>query len=125
MNRYLACALSVASTVAAAAAATAMMSSVALADDITIDPTPPPSEKSRAEVRAELKKRGPNPWSITYDPIAQMKGTRTRQEVRDEYIASRDQVQAFTGEDSGSAYLAQSGAYQGNGYAMTWPRRRK
>ena len=33
------------------------------------------------------------------------RSTLTRAQVRDEYIAARDQVNAFNGEDSGSAYL--------------------
>ena len=36
--------------------------------------------------------------------------TATRAEVCAEYIAQRDRVAAFTGEDSGSAYLAQQRA---------------
>ena len=51
----------------------------AFADDITIDNNAFVSSKSRAEVQAELA----------------------------QYIASRDQVNALNGEDSGSTYLAQ------------------
>lgn len=65
--------------------------------------------KSRAEVQAELgqyKQVGVNPWSTTYNPVAKFSGQRTRAQVQGEFIASRDRVAAFTGEDSGSAYLA-------------------
>lgn len=65
--------------------------------------------KSRAEVQAELsqyKQSRVNPWSTSYNPLASFRGQRTRAGVQAEYIASRDRVAAFTGEDSGSAYLA-------------------
>ena len=47
-----------------------------------------------------------NPWSIQYNPLANFRSQRTRAEVQADYIASRDRVAAFTGEDSGSSYLA-------------------
>jgi hypothetical protein len=81
----------------------------AFADDITIDTTPFTSTKSRAEVQAELAKpHGPggSPWSMRYNPLAGFKSTLTRAQVQAEYIASRDEVAALNGEDSGSAYLA-------------------
>lgn len=53
-----------------------------------------------------------NPWSMDYDPIAHTQLTRKRSEVRNEYLASREQVAAFTGEDSGSAYLARQATRQ-------------
>lgn len=67
------------------------------------------STKSRAEVQAELaqyKQAGVNPWSTTYNQLRGFKSATTRDAVTAEYIASRDQVAAFTGEDSGSAYLS-------------------
>lgn len=101
MNRKIASAL----VIAAAAAA-----GNAFADDITIDTTPFTSTKSRAEVRAELdqfQKSGVNPWSTRYNPLAKFQSTNSRAQVVAEYIASRNEVAAFNGEDSGSHYLAQ------------------
>ena len=43
-----------------------------------------------------------------YNPVAA--SSKTRAQVVGEYLASRDRVAAFTGEDSGSAYLARNGA---------------
>jgi hypothetical protein len=65
--------------------------------------------KSRAEVQAELgqyKQSRVNPWSTTHNPLASFKSDRTRAQVQADYIASRNRVAAFTGEDSGSSYLA-------------------
>jgi predicted dinucleotide-binding enzyme len=81
----------------------------ALADDITIDTTPFKSTATRAEVRAELdtfKQSRVNPWSMQYNPLAQFRSTRTRADVVAEFVGAREQVAAFNGEDSGSAYLA-------------------
>lgn len=67
--------------------------------------------RTRAEVQAELfqfKKDRVNPWSSSYNPIAQARSTRTRAEVQAEFLAARDQVAALNAEDSGSAYLAQA-----------------
>ena len=68
------------------------------------------SAKTRAEVQAELaayKKAGVNPWSNRYDPLRHFTSATTRQAVVADYLASRDEVKALTGEDSGSHYLAQ------------------
>ena len=81
----------------------------ALADDITVDTTPFASAASRAQVRAELdqfKQSGSNTWSTQYNPLAKFRSQLTRAEVVSEFIADRAEVAAFTGEDSGSAYLA-------------------
>lgn len=100
MNRKLATAL----VLAAAAAA-----GNAFADDITVDTTPFVSARSRAEVQTELTQvRGTSPWSIQYNPLATFKAEKSRDQVTGEYLASRNQVAAFNGEDSGSAYLAQN-----------------
>jgi hypothetical protein len=67
------------------------------------------SAKSRADVQAELaqyKQAGVNPWSTSYNPLRAFKSTTTRDAVTAEYVAARDQVAAFTGEDSGAAYLS-------------------
>jgi hypothetical protein len=68
------------------------------------------SSKTRAEVQADLaayKKSGVNPWSTQYNPLRSFQSATTRAAVTAEYIASRDEVKALNGEDSGSAYLAQ------------------
>lgn len=65
--------------------------------------------KSRAKVQAELhqfKQAGVNPWSTSYNQRAGFTSGRSRAEVQAEYLNSRERVSAFTGEDSGSAYLA-------------------
>jgi len=47
-----------------------------------------------------------NPWSTRYNPLDSFRSERTRAEVTAEYTANRDRVSAFTGQDSGSAYLS-------------------
>lgn len=88
-------------------AASAALAGQALADDIT--PADPfVSTADRAQVRAGVTeaRTTANPWSIAYDPLAAFQGSRTREEVRAEYIDSRDQVAALNGEDSGAFALA-------------------
>ena len=66
-----------------------------------------------AEVRAELdayKQAGVNPWSTSYNPLKSFRSATTRDAVTAEYLASRNEVRALSGEDSGSAYLAQTRA---------------
>lgn len=121
MNRNLRSSLVLTGT-AAAAFALAAMTGVAHADDITIDPTPFVSTKSRAEVRAEVIGKAEQirmahgEVGSGMDP-APFHGTLTRAQVRDEYMASRAQVSAFNGEDSGSAWLAAMQSRQ-NGNVM-------
>ena len=103
----------------AALAIAAAASGAALADDITIDTQPFTSTATRAEVKAELaqaRAAGVNPWSTQYNPLKGFQSTRTRAEVTAEYLASRSRVAAFTGEDSGAAYLAQN---RGHGVGPT------
>ena len=67
--------------------------------------------KSRAEVLAELsayKQAGVNPWSTSYNQLRGFQSATTREAVSQAYLASRDQVRAMTGEDSGSSALAQA-----------------
>lgn len=67
--------------------------------------------RTRAEVQAELgayRQAGVNPWSTWYNPLRSFQSQTSREAVVADYLASRDQVQAFTGEDSGSAYLART-----------------
>ena len=71
------------------------------------------STATRDQVNAELvqfRAQYPvSPWSFRYNPLANFKSTQTRAEVTAAYIADRDEVAALTGEDSGSAFLAQAG----------------
>lgn len=78
------------------------------ADDITPEPPPVVSTASRSQVQAELRqfKKGPNPWSNTYNPLAHFRGERTRAEVTADYLRSRNEVAALNIEDSGSSYFA-------------------
>lgn len=105
MNRYFA------TTLVAVAAAVATASGPAFADDLaTFTGTPFTSTKSRAEVSAELRQyrqQGVNPWALNFDQLAGFRSSTSRAQVTADYIAHRDQVEAMTGEDSGSAYLAQ------------------
>jgi hypothetical protein len=89
-------------------AASAALTAPAFADDIT--PSEPfVSTADRAQVQADAvqARTVTNPWSIAYNPLATFQSSRTREEVRAEYIASRDEVAALTGEDSGAFALAQ------------------
>jgi hypothetical protein len=83
----------------------------AVADDITIDPNPFVSTATRAQVQQEMRafrQAGVNPWSDSYDALAQFRSTTTRAEVMAQFHASRNEVAALTGEDSGSIYLARA-----------------
>jgi hypothetical protein len=96
--------------IALAAFAALAGTTAARADDITIDNTPFQSVRSRADVLGDLaayKRNGVNTYSISYNQLSKFKSDRTRDEVRAEYLADRDEVAALTSEDSGSAYLAQ------------------
>jgi hypothetical protein len=71
------------------------------------------SSLTTAQVRADFdayRKAGVNPDSMSFDQLAGFHGTKSRADVRAEYLASRDQVNALTREDSGSAYLTQLAA---------------
>jgi hypothetical protein len=79
------------------------------------------SAKTRAEVQAELlayRQAGVNPWSISYNPLRSFRSTASREQVVADYLASREQVRAFNGEDSGSAYLAQGGSRAATGTTL-------
>ena len=82
----------------------------ALAESPTAADQPFASGKTRAEVNAELgayRQAGVNPWSTSYNPLRGFRSTTSRQAVVAEYLASRNEVKALNGEDSGSAWLAQ------------------
>jgi hypothetical protein len=111
MNRKLASVLTVTTTAAALFAVAAIASGNAYADDITIDPTPFVSSKSRAEVRAEFLgqsalERNASEWSMQLNQPAQPNSAYTREAAQAEYIASRDEVNARNSEDGGSSYFA-------------------
>ena len=91
---------------AAAAVAAASIATNVRADDITMDNSQFVSSKSRDEVRADLKKPYPggNPWSSSYK-MGVTKSDRTREEVRREYLGSREEARALTAEDSGASYF--------------------
>jgi hypothetical protein len=73
---------------------------------------------SRAQVRADFdayRQAGVNPTSMRFNQLAGFQSTRSSADVRAEFLASRDQVAALNGEDSGSAYLTQLAARQQDG----------
>jgi hypothetical protein len=83
------------------------------------------STLSREEVTTELKKPYPggNPWSGQYN-MFQNRSEMTADQVQGEFIKSRDNVRAFTSEDSGSAWIMKSGQLPpGSGSAMGGPAR--
>lgn len=84
----------------------------ALADDPTIVNEQFAGTRTRAEVNAELaayRAAGVNPWANSYQPLKYFRSATSRAAVVAEYLASRNEVRALTGEDSGSAYLAAQG----------------
>lgn len=104
MSRYIATAI-----LATAAAAAVTVTGTAFAEDYNAYNPAVQSSRTRAEVQAELaqfKQSGVNPSSISYNPLRDFRGAKTRAQVVGEYVQARDRVAAFTGEDSGSAYLA-------------------
>ena len=107
MTRKTAISLAYLTTVAAAAMAASLVSTRTYAESPTIDNTPFVSSRTRAEVQAELKTPfiGGDPWSSRYDMFARGSAVTTEQ-VRGAYKMSRDEVNALTSEDSGSAFLA-------------------
>ena len=105
MKRHLATVIAIAIVCGAAANA--------FASDITEDPNPFVSTASRAQVREELaafRQASVNPWADDYNQLAEFRGSVTRAQVKSAFLTSRDEVQAFSGEDSGSIYLARGDA---------------
>ena len=83
----------------------------ALADDPTVVNDTFTSTLTRAQVNADLaayRAAGVNPWAMSYQPLKYFRSATSREAVVAEYLASRNEVRALTGEDSGSAYLAQA-----------------
>lgn len=111
MNRNLLSVMATGAVSAAALFAVSVIASMpAYADDITIDPQPFVSSRTRAEVTAELRTpyQGGNPWSGLYN-MFQGRSTATSEQVQREYITNRDTVAAVHAEDSGSMYLQAQG----------------
>jgi hypothetical protein len=107
MTRNTAASFVYATTIAAAAVAAALVSTSAYAESPTIDNASIVSSRTRAEVQAELKTPfiGGDPWSSRYNMFARSSDLSTEQ-VRGAYKMSREEVNALTSEDSGSASLA-------------------
>ena len=83
------------------------------------------STRTRAEVVAEIGTPWPkgNPWSPFYD-MSPTGSTATVEQVQADYIAHRDRVNAFFGEDSGSVYLMKAQDLEpGSATAMGAPAR--
>lgn len=95
---------------ACAASSLLLLAPPVAADDITLEMTQFQSLATRKEIRAQLtefKRAGPPPWSISYNPLRSFMSTFSRTEVRREMAASRTEMQALHGEDSGSVFLRQ------------------
>jgi len=105
-------------TTIALLAAAVIASTPAYADDITVEQSPFVSSRTREEVSAELKTPYPggNPWSGAYN-MFQARSTATREQIRGEYIMTRDTDNAFHGEDSGSVYIMKAQGSLAPGYA--------
>jgi hypothetical protein len=91
------------------AALALVAASSAFAEGPLVENTPFTSTKTRAEVQAELqqyKASGVNPWDKAYDQLRGLQGAKTRAQVTAEFLQSRDATAAFTGEDSGAAFLS-------------------
>jgi hypothetical protein len=112
MNRNLASTLALTTTAAAAFVLAVLASGNAYADDITIDKTPFVSSKTSAEVQAEVMgqaealRMAHSEWSTQSDHASVLQSDFTSAQAKAEYIASRGEVNALNGEDSGSSYFA-------------------
>ncbi|MEO8652836.1 MAG: hypothetical protein ABI409_01800 [Ramlibacter sp.] len=121
MKRNLASALALGASAAAAIAAAALGPGKAYADDITIETTLFVSTRSRTEVKAELMGQratvtaAGSEWTLQHNEVPHLTSGYTTQQARADFIASRREVSALTGEDSGSMYLARMGKPVGRG----------
>jgi hypothetical protein len=120
MNQNALAAMATSALAAAALLAVAVIASTpAYAEDITMEPQPFTSSRTRESVLAELKTpyaQG-NPWSGLYN-MFQARSAASSEQVRGEYIADRDMVAATCGEDSGSMYIKARSVASGTGSAM-------
>jgi hypothetical protein len=102
--------------VTAGACVAALINAKAYAESPTIDNTPFVSTRTRAEVQAEVmaprEALGSAEWSAQGNDTQRTASGYTRSDAVAAYRASRDESKAFTGEDSGSMYLAQRMATQ-------------
>jgi hypothetical protein len=68
---------------------------------------------TRAQVQSELAElHGSDmfPWSDAYRPAPSMESTKTRAQVRAEFLQNREAASALSAEDGGSPYLAKQRA---------------
>ena len=107
MNRKTLIALAIAS----AASMGHAVAGTSYVGEISVENTPFTSTASRTQVQEELaqyRQSGVNPWSKSYNPLRSFESAKTRAQVTAEFDGARNQVAAFTREDSGSAYLARN-----------------
>jgi hypothetical protein len=99
MNRKIALTFAIASIAAANAFAETPM----------VDAKPFKSAMTRQQVQSELqqhRRSGVDTFADGYNQLTGFRSGLTRAEVKAEYLASRDEVSALNGEDSGSRFLA-------------------
>jgi len=81
----------------------------AFAETPLVDTMPFKASLTREQVQAQLqqhRKSGVDTFADGYNQLSDFHSTRTRAEVTAEFMDSRAEVSALTGEDSGSRYLA-------------------
>jgi hypothetical protein len=112
MEKRIASTLGYIGSVAAATVAAALMSGNALAEGPIGDHQSFTSSRSRADVQAELRQDRrqitsfASEWELQQHASVQPMSGLTRQQVRTEYIAAREQVRTMTAEHGGSGYFA-------------------
>ncbi len=76
------------------------------------------SSLARVQVLAELAqfKKGPNPWSTSYNPLRTFVSVKSHAQVAVELAAARNSMAAMNSEDSGSSYLAATREQGGNAH---------
>jgi hypothetical protein len=101
-----------ATAIAAVACAAVLSAGRVYAETPTIDKTPFVSQRSAAEVRAEvmayrrqLSSAGVE-WTLNRNDPQPIASTTTPAEARAAYLAAREETSALTSEDSGSSSLA-------------------
>ncbi|TFZ04818.1 hypothetical protein [Ramlibacter rhizophilus] len=110
--------------VAATLAATLVASSARAEGPIAYPSAPIVSERSRAEVQAEVRDNRQaisaqaTEWALQQHTAQPFMSMLSRAQVRGDYIAAREQVDAMTSEDSGSAYLASHATRFPSGVAL-------
>lgn len=111
MTRNTVSALGFATTLAVAVAATAIIASSAFAESTGEYTTPPVGAMSRAEVRGELLSQPSvlrtvaGESDLQYRDQFALRSGLPKGQASTEYKATRREVAAVTGEDSGSAYF--------------------